>query len=94
MVIEQVELHAAAGREEELLRFLAENRAVLESAKGFRSFLFGRGVEDPSKVMLVVGWDSLEDHKAATQRPQFQAWSGELRGFVTGASAHHFAVRE
>jgi quinol monooxygenase YgiN len=92
MVIEQVELHVAAGREEEMLRFLAENRGVLESSQGFRSYLFGRGVEDPSKIMLVVGWESIEAHKAATQRPDFQAWSGQLRGFVTGASAHHFAV--
>lgn len=92
MVIEQVELQVIAGREEELLAFVAANRGVLESSKGFRSFTFGRGVEDPSKVMFVVGWDSLEDHKAATQRADFQAWSGRLRGFVTGAGAHHFAV--
>ena len=92
MVVEQVELNVIAGREEELLAFVAANRGVLESSKGIRSFTFGRGVEDPSKVMFVVGWDSLEDHKAATQRPDFQAWSGQLRGFVTGASAHHFAV--
>jgi heme-degrading monooxygenase HmoA len=94
MVVEQVELNVIAGREEELVRFVAENRQVLEKSKGFRSLSFGRGVEEPSKVMLVVGWDSLEAHKAATQQPEFQAWSGQLRGFVTGARAGHFAVAD
>jgi heme-degrading monooxygenase HmoA len=94
MVVEQVELSVIAGREEECLRYLAENRSVIETSTGCRSILFGRGVEDPSKVMLVVGWESLEAHKAASQRPDFVQFSAGLRGFVTGASAHHFAVAE
>lgn len=92
MVVEQVELSAQAGREQELLAFVAETWRVLEPSKGFRSFTFGRGVEQPSKVYFVVAWDSLEDHKAATQGAAFQDWSGKLRGFVTGAAAHHFTV--
>lgn len=92
MVIEQVELNVADGREEDLLRYLAQTRGVIEGSQGFRSYVFGRGVEHPAKVMLAVGWESIEAHKAATQRPEFAAFSQGLRGFVTGASAQHFTV--
>ena len=94
MVVEQVELNVIAGCEEACLEFLAASRAVIETSKGCRSFVFGRGVEEPSKVMLAVTWDSIELHKAATQAPDFAQFSGTLRGFVTGAKAGHFAVFE
>jgi heme-degrading monooxygenase HmoA len=94
MVVEQVELNVMAGREEECLNVLAASRKVLETSKGCRSLMFGRGVEEPTKVMLVVVWDSLELHKAATQTADFAQFSGTLRGFVTGAKAGHFAVSE
>jgi quinol monooxygenase YgiN len=92
MVIEQVELSVAAGKEQDLLNYLAETRGVIESSQGCRSYLFGRGVEHPSKVMLAVGWDSVEAHEAAKQRPDFVQFSTGLRAFLTGASAQHFAV--
>jgi quinol monooxygenase YgiN len=94
MVVEQVELNVIAGREEECLAFLAANRGVIEKSAGCRAYLFGRGVEEPSKVMLAVTWDSIELHKAATQTADFAQFSGALRGFVTGAKAGHFAVFE
>jgi quinol monooxygenase YgiN len=92
MVVEQVELTIAAGKEEDCLKYLAETRSVIESSKGFHFYAFGRGVENPSKVMLAVGWDSVEAHEAAKQRAEFVQFSTGLRGFVTGASAQHFAI--
>jgi quinol monooxygenase YgiN len=94
MVVEQVELNPIEGNEDELLAYVAANRGVLEHSKGCRHFMFGRGVEDPSKVFFVVTWDSLEAHKAATQTPEFAQFSGALRGFVTGAKAGHFEIVE
>ena len=76
------------------MRHLAASRGVIERSKGCRSLMFGRGVEAPAKVMMVVVWESIELHKAATQNPDFAQFSGALRGFVTGAKAEHFAVFE
>jgi len=94
MVVEKVELNVIAGREDELLQYVAERRAVIDDSAGCRAFIFGRGVEDPSKVFFAVTWDTLELHKAATQTPKFQEFSGGLRGFVTGAKAEHFTIFE
>lgn len=94
MVVEQVELNVIEGREDECVQFLAASRGVIENSKGCRSLMFGRGVEEPTKVMLAVVWDSIELHKAATQSPDFAQFSGTLRTFVTGAKAGHFAVFE
>ncbi len=92
MVVEQVELKVSPGREEECLKYLAATRGVIDNSKGCRSFIFGRGVEDPSKVMLVVSWDSLEAHQAAKTTPEFGEFSKTLYSFVTGGAASHFAV--
>jgi heme-degrading monooxygenase HmoA len=92
MVVEKVELNVIAGREDELLQYVAERRAVIDESAGCRAFIFGRGVEDPSKVFFAVTWDTIELHKAATQAAKFQEFSGGLRGFVTGAKAEHFAI--
>ena len=40
----------------------AEATHVIAQAPGFRFVRFSRGVERPSTYLLLVGWDSLEDH--------------------------------
>jgi quinol monooxygenase YgiN len=92
MVIEKVELNVKPGQEEDCLKYLAETRAVIAQAPACLSYVFGRGVENPDKVFLVVGWESLEAHRAATQRPEHGQFSKGLVAFVAGASVEHFAV--
>ena len=92
MVIEMVQFSPREGQEDALVEFLRTTRGVIEKAPACRSYTCGRGVEDPSKVFLLVGWDSLEGHQAATQNAEFQEWRQKLVGFNTGATMQHMAV--
>jgi quinol monooxygenase YgiN len=94
MVIEQGELDIVEGCEDECVRFLAASRGVFENFKGCRSLKFGRSVEEPSKVMMNIAWDSVEVHEAATRTPEFAQFFEAMRGFMTGVKVGHFAVFE
>jgi heme-degrading monooxygenase HmoA len=92
MVVEMVEFSPPEGKEQPLVEFLAAARRVLEGLAGCRSVTCGRGVEHPSKVFLLVNWDSLEAHKAATSEPSFLAWRDQLIAQGCPATMQHFAV--
>jgi heme-degrading monooxygenase HmoA len=92
MVVEMVQFTPPEGKEQPLVEFLARTRGVLEAFNGCRSVTCGRGVEDPAKVFLLVGWDSLEAHKAATSEPTFLTWRDELIAQGCPATMQHFAV--
>jgi quinol monooxygenase YgiN len=93
MVIERLEFEVIAGRVEEFLKFMQDTRGILDNSKGCRSFIYGRGVENPGKVMLLVTWESLEAHTAAKQPAEYVAWSKTFATFLGGRPAmEHFAV--
>jgi quinol monooxygenase YgiN len=92
MVVERVEFNAVEGQVDALVAYLTSTRAILENSQGCRSVMVGAGVENPGKVFLLVGWDSIELHKAATQTDAFGAWREKLKGYVAGAAVEHFAV--
>ena len=93
MVIERVEAEMIASRVEEFLRHLQATRGVIDNSKGCRAFTFGRGVENPSKVILLVTWDSIEAHAAAKEAAEFREWIKTLPGFFAGRpTMEHFVV--
>lgn len=93
MVIERVEAEVIASRVEEFLRHLQATRGVIDNSKGCRAFTFGRGVENPSKIILLVTWDSIEAHAAAKEPNEYREWIKTLPGFFAGRPAmEHFAV--
>jgi heme-degrading monooxygenase HmoA len=92
MIIERVEFDLIAGREEEFLRFARDHRDFFEGSEGCLSFSAGRGVEDPSKGIFLVGWDTIEAHVAVTTTPAFGVFRTALVGLVAGASAAHFTM--
>ena len=93
MVIERVEFEVLAGREEEFLRHIQVTRGVIDNSKGCQAFTFGRGVENPAKMILLVTWDSIEAHAAAKEPSEYCEWAKQLPGFFAGRpTMEHFAV--
>jgi len=74
MVIERVEFAVFAGREAEYEEVMRGALALLKGADGCVSVTLARGVEQPSRYLLMLQWRSLEDHAAFTQ-------SGEIARF-------------
>jgi heme-degrading monooxygenase HmoA len=63
MILEHADIRIdpvrAAEFEEAILRGAS---TVIAQAKGFRGFKVNRSIESPGRYLLMIYWDSLEDH--------------------------------
>jgi quinol monooxygenase YgiN len=91
MVIERVELSVVAGREAEFEAAMARGTAILAAAAGCTSVSLARGVERPSRYLLMLSWRAIEDHTAFTATPGFQQFR-EAAGpfFAERPAMEHF----
>ncbi|HEU5294074.1 MAG TPA: antibiotic biosynthesis monooxygenase [Burkholderiaceae bacterium] len=48
---------------------------VVSTAKGFRGFKVNKGIESPERYVLMIFWDTVEDHTVGfRQGPLFAQW--------------------
>jgi heme-degrading monooxygenase HmoA len=92
MVLEVALLDVLEGREDEFVAAYAEAREVLVTTPGCRSARMTRGVESPSRFVLMVEWESVEAHVdnfRSTER--FATWRGLIGPYFDGAPrVEHF----
>jgi heme-degrading monooxygenase HmoA len=75
MVLEVALIDVVAGQEEDFAAAYAKARPVLAGTPGCRSVRMTRGVESPTRFVLLVEWDSVDAHLEnfrATER--FTTW--------------------
>jgi len=95
MILERVEIDLVPGTEQQFETALGRARAVLEEAAGFRSLRIARGVETPSRYLLIIMWDTLADHMVGFRESDlFVRWR-DLIGpyFAAPPRVEHFAPR-
>ncbi|HEV7898071.1 MAG TPA: antibiotic biosynthesis monooxygenase family protein [Planosporangium sp.] len=92
MVIEIALIDVLEDREDEFAAAYAKAKAVLASTPGCRSVRMTRGVETPTRFVLLVEWDSVDAHIEnfrATDR--FTEWRGLIGPYFDGAPrVEHF----
>jgi heme-degrading monooxygenase HmoA len=94
MIIERAQIDVHPGREAEFEAALAEARdEALSRAKGFRSLRAGRGIETPNRYLLLLEWDTLEDHTVGFRESElFLRWRQLIGPFFASApDVEHFA---
>lgn len=82
MVLEVALISVKPGEEEAFEEAYRTGRDVLASTPGCLSVRMTRGVESPSKAVLLVEWESVEAHEQnfrATER--FTTWRGHVAPF-------------
>ena len=91
MVIERVELSVTPGREADFEAAMETGCALLSEAQGCTSVALARGVERPSRYLLMLRWQSIDDHTAFTGTAGFTAF-GKLAGpfFAERPAMEHF----
>lgn len=62
MILEHAVLQVIPGQEAEFEASFAVAKSIIASAGGFRSLRLLRCFEDASRYLLLVEWDTLEDH--------------------------------
>jgi heme-degrading monooxygenase HmoA len=82
VILEAALLSVRAGREAEFEAALAEARPLIAASQGFVSMSVRRCVETPSRYLLLVSWQTLEDHTVGfRQSERYQRWRELLHHF-------------
>jgi heme-degrading monooxygenase HmoA len=92
MIIERAELPITPGQESEFEGQFAIAAPYLSQARGCAKVSLARGVESPSKYLLLIEWDSIEAHQAFTVTEGFNRFRDLVAGFFAGKpNTEHFA---
>ena len=81
-IIEHAILAIKPGRESEFEAAFATAKHIISRMPGFRDLTLARGVERPGTYLLLVRWDSVEDHEVGFRgSPDYQEWRALLHDF-------------
>lgn len=82
MITEHALLPVIPGLERDFEAAFARARLIIASMPGFASLSLSRSIETPSTYLLLVQWDSLEDHTEGFRgSPEYQQWRELLHRF-------------
>ena len=76
MILEIADISIAPGQQAAFDAAIQHGLAsVASQAKGFRGFKVNRGIESPERYVLMIYWDTLEDHTVGFREgPLFPQW--------------------
>jgi heme-degrading monooxygenase HmoA len=82
VILEVATLDVRPGLEADFERAFDQAREVIARSPGFVSLDLRRSVEQPSRYLLLVGWERLEDHTVGfRQGPLYPRWKALLHHF-------------
>ena len=93
MVLEVADINVTPGAEEQFAAAFRSVRDVLVSTPGCRSVRMTRGIESPSRFVLLVEWDSVADHENNFRgSDRYTAWRNAIGPHFAGPPrVEHFA---
>ncbi|MEO3743299.1 antibiotic biosynthesis monooxygenase family protein [Plantactinospora sp. B5E13] len=92
MILEVALIDVVAGQEEAFAKAYAEGHQLLATTPGCRSVRMTRGVESPSRFVLLVEWDSVEAHlENFRDSDRYPAWRDLIGPYFAAAPVvEHF----
>jgi heme-degrading monooxygenase HmoA len=82
MVLEHAVITIRDGTSEQFEAALRQARAVIAASPGFVSLSLHRGVEDPDRYLLLVEWETLDDHVVGFRESErFTQWRALIGPF-------------
>ncbi len=92
MVLEVARFDITLGAEQAFSDAFAQAGPLFAASPGFRSARLTRGVESPSRFVLLVEWDSVDDHLAFRASERFPEWRGLVGPHFAGPpDVEHYA---
>lgn len=95
MILEVADIRITPGRQAEFDEAIQRGLAtVIGRAKGFRGFKVNTGVESPERYLLMIFWDTLEDHTVEFRGgPLFAEWRAIVGPFFAAPpQVEHFTL--
>lgn len=79
MVTEFAQIEVKPGMEMEFVAGVEKSRPLFLAAKGCKDMALQRSIEEPMKFLLLVQWESLEDHIVHFRQSEgYQLWRGHV----------------
>ena len=79
MILERALITVKPGQAEAFKQAFAKARPHIEGSKGCRKVEMRQGIEHPDDFLLLVWWDTLEDHNIGfRESPAFTEWRALL----------------
>jgi heme-degrading monooxygenase HmoA len=93
MITEHAILSVIPGQEMAFEAAFAEARPIISSMPGFVDLSLSRSLETPDQYLLLVAWNTLEDHTIGFRgSPEYQRWRELLHRFYEPfPTVEHFA---
>jgi heme-degrading monooxygenase HmoA len=83
MVLEVALIDVLPGHEDEFAAAYAKGHPVLAGARGCRSVRMTRGIETPTRFVLLVEWDTVEAHERNFRETErFTTWRSLIGPFL------------
>ena len=95
MILEIADIRIAPGREAEFDEAIQRGlKTVIARAEGMRGWKVNRGVESPQRYVLMIFWDTLEDHTVKFRGgPLFAQWRAIVGPFFAAPPVvEHFQL--
>ncbi len=95
MILEHADIRIVPGQQaafdEAIVRGLT---TVVARARGFRGYKVNRGIENPERYLLMIFWDTLEDHTVGFRQSELFAQWRAIVGpyFAAPPVVEHFAL--
>ena len=95
MILEIADIRILPGKGKEFDAAIKRGvESVASKAKGFRGYKVNRGIESPDRYILMIYWDTLENHTVDFREgplfPQWRAIVGPY--FAVPPSVEHFEL--
>ncbi|NRB28313.1 MAG: antibiotic biosynthesis monooxygenase [Roseibacillus sp.] len=82
MILEVATLNVEPGVEARFQDEFGRAQSIISSMKGYVSHQLQRCIETPSRYILLVRWETLEDHTEGFRgSPQYQEWKNLLHHY-------------
>ncbi|HCE08390.1 MAG TPA: antibiotic biosynthesis monooxygenase [Oxalobacteraceae bacterium] len=95
MILEIADIRIQPGQQAEFDAAIQRGIAtVITQAKGFRGYKVNQSIETPERYVLMVYWDTLENHTVDFRQSQaFAEWRGIVGPYFAGPPAvEHFTL--
>jgi len=82
MILEVATLDVKPGLEAEFEQAFDKAQKIIASMKGYRSHQLQRSIENDSRYILLVEWETLKDHTEGFRNSEeYQEWKAVLHHF-------------
>ena len=93
MILELADIRIQPGKQAQFDAAIQKGvETVIAKAKGFRGYKINKGIESPERYVLMIFWDTVENHTVEFRgSPAFQDWRALVGPFFAAPPAvEHF----